>query len=245
MELWDVIAEMKTDKYEWVELSHIVSDKTPHWVGFKPFALLSKPLDWHEEPYDVVAHEYSIVSQYGTHIDCPKHFVDDGRTLEKVPATSTMFPLCVVDCSEKVKANADYQLTVEDLKEFEEKYGRIPENAFVAMRSDWSITHADDYENNDADGNPHYPGWSLEALHWLVEERNVGAIGHEPTDTDAPAAGKGWAGELYILQEDKIQIEVMKNLNLLPPTGAAIFCSWPRVEGGVGFSARCIAVFKK
>ena len=113
------------------------------------------------------------------------------------------------------------------------------------MRSDWSITHADDYENNDEEGNPHYPGWSLEALKFLVEERKVGAIGHEPTDTDAPAAGLGWAGELYILQQDKIQIEVMKNLDKLPSAGGMILCTWPRVKGGVGFTARCVAVFEK
>ena len=31
---------------------------------------------------------------------------------------------------------------------------------------------------------PHYPGWDKAAIQWLVEERNIGAIGHEPADTD-------------------------------------------------------------
>ena len=41
-----------------------------------------------------------------------------------------------------------------------------------------------DLENKDEDGQPHYPGWDLGAIKWLVEERDIGAIGHEPADTD-------------------------------------------------------------
>jgi len=242
--LWSMVEELKSPKYKWVELSHVLSPETPHWIGFNPLSS-ELALDYHEGPYNVTAIAYTIVSQYGTHIDCPQHFVSGGRTLADVPTKSTMFPLCVIDVSAKVKENADYALTVDDIKAYEAAYGKIPEDAFVAMRSDWSIIAADDYENNDADGNPHYPGWSLDALKFLVDERNVGAIGHEPTDTDAPAAGVGWAGELYILQQDKIQIEVMANLDKVPPAGGIIICSWPRVKDGVGFSARCIAIFEE
>lgn len=245
MDLWKMVEELKSDEYEWVELSHVVSPETPHWIGFPAMRLLSKPLDYHEPPYDVVAQEFAIVSQYGTHIDAPKHFVDAGKTLDQIPVKSIMFPLCVVDCSAKVAANPDFELGIADLEEYEASYGRIPENAFVAFRSDWSVTHANDYQNNDAEGNPHYPGWKLEALKWLVEERNVGAFGHETTDTDAPAAGLGWVGELYVLQQDKFQIEVMKDLYKLPAAGALIICTWPRVKDSVGFTARCVGIYKK
>jgi kynurenine formamidase len=243
--LWSMVENLKSSKYQWVELSHPVGPETPHWVGFKPMTVVEKALDFHEDGFDVVAYGYYLVSQYGTHIDCPAHFVPDGRTLEKVPVRSLLFPLCVIDASAAVRANQDYALTVEDIQNYESRYGRIPDHAFVAMRSDWSITHADDYENNDAEGNPHYPGWTLEALKFLVEERSVGAIGHEPTDTDSPALGLGWVGERYILQQDKFQIEVMRNLDKVPEAGAMLLCSWPSVVGGVGFSARCVAVFEK
>lgn len=240
-----MVAELKSDSYEWVELSHEVSPQTPHWVGFDPLTIEGTPLDMHTDMADVLAIQYSIVSQYGTHIDCPHHFVKDGRTLEKMPTKDLMFPLCVIDCHEKVAANPDYQLTLEDVKAYEAKYGPIPKNAFVAMRSDWSVTHADDYENNDKDGNPHYPGWDINALKYLFEEVGIGAVGHEPTDTDAPAAGLGWLCETYVLKQDKFQIEVMKNLDKVPEAGAMLLCSWPRITGGVGFSARCVAIFEK
>lgn len=241
--LWDMVKEIKSPKYKWVELSHVLSDETPHWVGFKPLSY-ERALDYHEGQYNVVANAYHIVGQYGTHIDCPAHFVEGARTLSEVDTQNVIYPFCVIDVSAKVKANADYSLSVQDIVDWESTYGQIPENSFVAMRSDWSIIAGKDFENNDADGNPHYPGWSLDALKFLVEKRNIGAIGHEPTDTDAPAAGLGWAAELYILQQDKFQIEVMTNLDQVPPTGAIIMCSWPRIKDGVGFPARCIAVFE-
>ena len=236
------VEKLRGDDFEWVELSHEVSPETPHWVGFKPFHQVEQPLNY---PDGCKADAYYIVSQYGTHIDAPVHFVPGARPLNEIPVRDTLMPLFVINVSDKVRANADYELTVADIEEFESKYGKIPAGAFVAMRSDWSVDHADDYENNDADGNPNYPGWSLDALKLLLEDRKVTAIGHEPTDTDAPGAGHGWEGELYVLKQDHYQIEVMRNLDKVPPAGAIISCTWPNVTGGVGFSARCIAIFPK
>ncbi len=243
MKLWDLVNELKSDRYEWVELSHPVSPETPHWIGFDPFQNLGLALDYHEEGYDVISYYYKIVTQYGTHVDAPCHFIPGAASLDQIPTKSTMFPLCVINAADKVKANNDYALTIDDVLEYESRYGTIPEGAFVAMRSDWS--KRSDFENNDADGNPHYPGWKLETLKFLVEERNVGAIGHEPTDTDAPAAGLGWIGERYILSTGRFQVEVMKNLDLVPESGAMIMVTTPRVVGATGFTARCIAIYEK
>lgn len=242
--LVEMIKEIKRSKYKWVELSHVVSDSTPHWVGFNPLSK-EKALDFHENEFNVVSYSYNIVSQYGTHIDCPAHFVPGARTLENVDVKNSILPLCIINVSDKVRLNNDYALTVEDILDWEERHGKIPENSFVAMRSDWSIICNGDYENNDEDGNPHYPGWTIEALKFLVEKRDISAIGHEPTDTDSPGLGLGWIGELYILSQDKFQIEVMNNLDKVPESGGVILCTWPRIKDGVGFSARCIAIFEE
>lgn len=131
-----------------------------------------------------------------------------------------MHPLCVIDKHEECAANPDFILTVDDLKTWEDEHGRIPEDAFVAFRSDWSKLAG--LENKDEDGQTHYPGWDLDAIKWLVEERNIGAIGHEPADTD-PATittredAYPYPGEQYILSVDRYQIEVMDHLDELPP----------------------------
>ena len=53
---------------------------------------------------------------------------------EKYDVNDLIFPLVVIDITEKVKENIRYAVTVEDIKAYEEKYGPIPDGAFVALR---------------------------------------------------------------------------------------------------------------
>lgn len=245
--LWEQLAELKSPKYKWVDLSHELSPETPHWYGFQPLA--AKLLFDYTEgtPENMAApmrvHEFTFASQYGTHVDAPVHFHGDGRSTAEIGLKELALPLCVVDVSAKVAANPDYALTIEDLTEWEAKYGKIPEGAFVAMRTDWYKRGAD-LDNNDAEGNAHYPGWKLDAVKWLVEERNIGAIGHEPSDTDPPTLADQvpFKAEDYILEVDRFQIEMMRGFDQVPAVGAVIFCIFMGVKNATGFPARCFAI---
>lgn len=249
MSLWDAVAALKSDGYRWVDLTHTLSSDTPHWFGFKPFQseLLFDYLPG--TPVDMLApmrcYQYSTASQYGTHVDAPRHFHANGRSLGEIAPHEMVMPLCVIDKHAECAANPDFMLTVPDLEAWEEEHGRIPAGAFVAFRSDWSKKA--DLENKDENGQPHYPGWSLEAIKWLVEQRDIAAIGHEPADTDpATVTTKEGAypypGEQYILAQDRFQIEVMDHLDEVPEVGAVIVCAFPKVRDGVGFPARCFAI---
>lgn len=240
--LWDWVKELKSDRYEWVELSHEVGPDTPHWSGL-PDMSRSVAFEYDEGEYEIVIHQYSIASQYGTHVDAPYHFKKAGRKLNDIDCRNMLLPLCVIDASAKAAENPDYALTAEDVQAWEKAHGEIPAGSFVAMRTDWYKRDARDFENVDAAGNAHHPGWTKEALEWVLVKRGAAAVGHEPSDTSPPAAGVGWSLELYVLQQDKFQIEVLRNLDKLPPTGALLFASWPRIRDCVGFSARCVAVY--
>ena len=116
----------------------------------------------------------------------------------------------------------------------------------MAFRSDWH-KRGTNLDNPDENGVPHYPGWDKAAIQWLVEERNIGAIGHEPADTDpgfvtTKEGAYPYPGEQYILEADRIQIEVMRNLDQVPPVGSIIVCAFPKLKDGTGFSARCFAI---
>jgi kynurenine formamidase len=67
--------------------------------------------------------------------------------------------------------------------------------------------------------------------------RNVMAIGHDTTDTDpGPVVSRGEAPlEDYWLRQDKWQIELLPNLQEMPPAGALIVASWPKPQRGPGF----------
>ena len=48
--------------------------------------------------------------------------------------------------------------------------------------------------------------------------------------------------ETWVLGQGHYQIEVMAHLDEVPPTGALIVVSWPKVENGLGFPARAFAI---
>lgn len=241
--LWNQLEKLKSD-YKWVDLSRKVSPNTPHWSGFE--AMKVEPL-YELDKDGFTANTYTVVSQYGTHIDAPIHFVKDRRTLDEITLHELCLPLCVIDKSDEVSKNDDFILEVEHILEWEQKYGKIPEGSFVAFRSDWSKRPDDSLDNVGEDSVKHFPGWSVPALEFLVKERNVTAVGHETSDTDPGiiSAEKGLVAETYILSENRYQVELLQNLHELPPKGAIIFVGFPNIEDGVGFTARCVAVCPK
>ncbi len=89
----------------------------------------------------------------------------------------------------------------------------------------------------DAEGKENAPGWSLEALEYIYKVRNAAANGHETLDTDSSAVAeeKGdLACERYVLDNDKLQVEVLANLDKVQPAGAVVIVSYPRIEGATG-----------
>lgn len=243
LELWDKLKNLKTE-YQWIDLTHELSTKTPHWNGWpdlseKEMSSLDNSL--------FGAHEYTFVGQYGTHVDAPNHMVKGGRSLDEIEIDEMIYPLCVIDKSDEVEKNVDYSLTKQDILGWEGMYGKIPQGAMVFFKSGWSRRNPADMDNLDEDGNRHFPGWSLEAVKFLVEERNIGSIGHETSDTEAPILSEksGYEVEYYILSQNKIQIELVNNLDKLPPVGAVVFCIFPKAKNGTGFPARCFALSPK
>jgi len=193
-----------------------------------------------------LAEEFSHPGQWGTHIDPPAHFVKGLRTVDQIPVSESLLPLVVLDVHAKVEKNADYVVTLEDVRDWESRHGRIPEGAFVALRTDWSKRWPDDkaIQNTDAGGVSHYPGWSLEVLKFLYEERHITASGHETTDTDPGLATTkdDYSLEAYVLGTNHYQIELLANLDQVPEFGALVVVAFPKPKNGSGFPARVFAI---
>lgn len=145
-----------------------------------------------------------------------------------------------------IKMNSDYALSLDDIHDYEKIYGKIPKGAFVAMRSDWGKRwpSQEKFQNMDEYGEQHYPGWSLEAVKYLIEKRDVTAIGHETFDTDPPFCKEQryFQAECYVLKQDRYQIEMLTNLDKIPERGAIIFCIFVKQTNGTGFPVRCFAI---
>lgn len=250
--LWNMLAEMQSDAYEWVELSHSMNNDSPVWSGIPAGSVeVSKTVfDWGNPMLECLIQTFKFPGQYGTHIDFPGHFVKDMPLSEAFGAQQMLFPLCVIDITAKVAEDVHYAVTVEDIKAYEAEYGAIPDGAFVALRTDWykNWPDMDKLSGIAADGSENFPGWSLPALQYIYEERNAAANGHETLDTDASAeAAKAGdlACERYVLGKGKLQIEVLQNLDRVATAGALLVAAWPRIEGATGLPARVLAITPK
>lgn len=245
--LWPV-ADMLRSK-EFVDLTHAFHPGIPQWPGFDNEVRVTTY--YYDEGvgskgHGFFAQQYTIPGQWGTHVDPPAHFVKGKRFLDEISLKEMLLPLVVIDVSSKAKADPDYRISMDDIKAWEKKYGKIPANAFVAMRTDWSKKwpNAKAMRNADDKGVAHYPGWSKEVLAYLYEVRKITASGHETTDTDPGiSTTKGdYSLETYILSRDKYQIELLANLDKVPEYGAIAVVTFPKPKKGTGFPARVFAI---
>jgi kynurenine formamidase len=229
--------------HRFVDLTHSFSPGIPHWKG-APDESVKTLYTVEKDGFHI--EEFCHVGQWGTHIDPPAHFHKGLRSVDQIDPREMVMPLVVLDVHAKVAKNADYVLSLEDVRDWERRHGRIPKGAFVAMRTDWSKRWPDDaaLANRDPAGVYHYPGWSKEVLQLLYEDRGITASGHETTDTDPglQTTKDDYSLESYILQQNHYQIELLANLDQVPEAGGIAIVSFPKPANGSGFPARVIAI---
>ena len=226
---------------EIVDLTNTFGVATPVWSGFGQATMSAASDPTTHEPYTIEKHGfrttfYSMVGQYGTHVDPPAHFASDGVTMDKIPLKDMILPLVVFDETPLLADDPNHALSVSDIEAWEQENGKVPQGSFAALRTDMS---------KDWEADPErfkrypFPAWSLDAIKFLIEQRGVTAIGHESLDTDTT---ESMESEVWLLQNGHYQIEVMANLDKVPATGAVIVVTWPKVENGLGFPARAFAI---
>jgi kynurenine formamidase len=228
----------------WVDLTHSFAPGIPHWFGFPDEE--RETLYYYDEgvgkigSFGIFIQRYSHVGQWGTHCDPPAHFVRGKRTIDQIEVKEMILPLVVIDVHDKVAKKSDYAVTMEDVKAWEAKHGKIPEGCFVALRTDWSKHWPDDksMQNEDSAGVKHFPGWSMPVLKYLYEDRRIVASGHEMTDNGPNDMDM----ERYVLGTDHYQIELLTNLDQVPEVGALIVAAFPKPKKGSGFPARVFAI---
>lgn len=196
---------------------------------------------------------FSCGEHTGTHFDAPAHWITGkdhpNNTVDTIAATNFIAPAVVVDASAEVAADADWLLTVDFLQTWEERHGRIPQGAWLLLRTDWSkrISDPASYVNMKEDG-AHTPGPTQAAVEWLIRERDVHGFGVETINTDA---GQSYAWPLaypcHTLMHgaNKFGLQCLKNLDQLPPTGALIVSAPLKIQGGSGSPLRVLALTTK
>jgi kynurenine formamidase len=193
---------------------------------------------------------FSCGEHTGTHFDAPVHWVS-GKDLphgsvDTIPPENFIGPAFVVDCSKDAAKDADFLLTKKHLLSFEKQHGHISPRSWVLMRTDWYKKAADPaaYQNYDETGQ-HTPGPDIDAVQFLVEERDILGFGTETIGTDAGQAQHlrpPYPCHYYMHGAGRYGLQCLANLDKLPPTGAVVIAAPLKIQNGSGSPLRVLAL---
>jgi kynurenine formamidase len=191
----------------------------------------------------------SLGEHTGTHFDAPVHWITgkeygDGAT-DTIAVRRFIAPACVIDCSKQAAADEKFLLQPAHIETWEAEHGRIPNGAWVLMRTDWSKrSDPAAFQNMQADG-PHTPGPSADAIRFLIEQRDVNGWGVEAIGTDAGQAfafEPAFPAHHLMHGANKLGLASLCNLDQLPPTGAVLIATPLKIRNGSGSPVRVLAL---
>ena len=230
-----------------VDLSHPFDEHTIYWPN-APSAFQLKRLQFGPTPggWFYAANSFCTPEHGGTHLDAPIHFHDGGRTVAEIPVQQLIGPAVVVDVAAKAALEPDYQLTRADLEGWETRNGAIPRGALVLLRTGWSARWPDRkrYLGDDTPGDAshlHFPSYGLDAAQWLVQTRQVGALGVDTASIDV-GASKEFRVHQIAAAAQVPGLENLTALDELPENGAWVVALPMKIGAGSGGPLRAVAL---
>jgi kynurenine formamidase len=191
------------------------------------------------------SYRFASAEHGGTHLDAPIHFAEGRRTADEIPLSDLIGPAVVVDVSDG--AHPDYLVSVADLEGWEAEHGSIPGGAIVLLRTGWGERWDDraaylgtELTGPEAVAELHFPGLAPEAARWLVENRDIVALGLDTPSLDYGQSAD-FATHVILNSADIAGFENVANLAELPPTGAYVVALPMKIEGGSGGPLRIVA----
>jgi kynurenine formamidase len=234
-------------KGRWIDLTHSFSATSIYWPTADGFVHEVEFEGITDKGYYYTAFNFSAAEHGGTHIDAPVHFAEGGQTVDQLPVDQLIGPVVVIDVVKQARTNRDYRVAVTDFEAWEAEHGRLPEGCIVLLNTGSAQFWPDrvaymgtDRRGADAVADLHFPGLHPEAATWLVENRDIKAIG---LDTPSIDYGQSKLFESHRILFDKSipAIENVANLDQLPPVGATLFALPMKIEGGSGGPTRVVA----
>ena len=227
-----------------VDLTHTLDDHSPSWEGNAKSPFSAKQTESYARD-GYFAREFTTPEHYGTHLDAPAHFARGMWTVDEIPAERLVRPLVVLNVRSKASDHPDYEISVQDIADWETQNGEIPSGAVVMAYTGWDDrwNSPKAFRNAAANGVLHFPGYSLEAATFLVKTRNAVGLGIDSMSID-PGASEKFPVHQFTAKESVYQLENVANLGLVPAAGATIVVAPIKLENGSGGPARLLALVK-
>ena len=172
----------------------------------------------------------SLYSHCGTHMDAPRHFLPEGRTLEAQDLSVVVGRAIVLDIA---PAKPKQLIQIDDLTEIRDA---IEPGCRILFRTDWHKRY----------GTPEYrnelPRISLELANWLVEQK-VGLIGVEPPSVaDVNNMQELTDVHQTLFRGDVVIVEGLANLDQISEKSVEFVALPMKVMNGDGSPVRAIAI---
>ncbi|MFO1021828.1 MAG: cyclase family protein [Planctomycetales bacterium] len=172
----------------------------------------------------------SLYSHAGTHMDAPRHFLNDGRCIDQQALEICCGPAKVINLTPVASREL---ITVERLKPW---HDRIQAGDRLLLRTDWHRLH----------GTPAYrdelPRISPELARWLVEKQ-VALVGVEPPSV-ADVNNMRELTEVHqtLFRGNVLIIEGLAHLNELHQDEVELIALPLKIADGDGSPVRAIAI---
>lgn len=231
----------------WVDLTHTFDEDTVYWPTAGGFKLKVDHDGMTPGGYYYAANSFVAAEHGGTHLDSPIHFAAGKHTADQIPLNRLIAPGMVVDVSKRALKDADYQVSVADLKEWEATHGPLPDGCILLLHTGYGKFWPDrekymgtNERGPDAVPKLHFPGLHPDAATWLVKERNIGAVGLDTPSIDY-GQSKLFRTHRILMEKNIPAFENVAHMDKLPPKGALIIALPMKIAHGSGGPLRIVA----
>jgi kynurenine formamidase len=232
---------------QWVDLTHEFSEETIYWPSAKTFKKTTVFEGVTDGGYYYSAYNFEAAEHGGTHVDAPVHFYRGGNTVEQIPIEQLIGDAVVIDVTEKVRKNRDYQVSVEDILTWEKEHGTLPQKSIVLIHTGMSVFWPErkKYMGSDKRGKEgiqelSFPGIHPRTAEFLTTQRTIKAIGLDTPSLDY-GKSKDFKTHQILFKKNIPGFENLTNIDKLPSKGAIIFALPMKIKGGSGGPLRIIA----
>jgi kynurenine formamidase len=187
----------------------------------------------------------SVGEHTGTHWGAPCHFNKGETTADELDPEDFFLPGVVIDIQRQAQEDSDYAVSIDDLEAWQSRYGQFPKQCAVILNTGWHKRWPTErFTNLDKNGIPRHPGFSLDAVRWLLRQEALGYRGALGTDAFSPDVGvdETFTVSKLLYREHRISLEVLANLDRLPPRGFWLAAGGFVNTGGTGSPATVYAL---
>jgi len=233
---------------EWIDMTYVLDQNTIFWPTARSFELEVVSAGLTDAGYYYGANNFCTAEHGGTHLDAPIHFSEGKQTADQIPVERFVGPAVVVDVGAAAADDPDYLVGVSDLQDWEAKHGVIPDGSILLLRTGWGARWPDrgrylgtTLTGEEAVPELHFPGLDPQAASWLVDNRNIDAVGIDTASIDYGQSTLFEAHRILLGQNVPV-FENVAALDRLPETGSYVVGLPTKIGKGTGSPLRLVGV---